>query len=216
VLSTAAILAVQRWVEAVAGRAALGQFSTAMTLVQVPLLPISYAAPLLFRRWMEQPGARASRRWAGLLAVLLLAVALLVWLLAPIWPDLGLGQAYAGATRALALLLAGGAADAASRLLTVQASASGSPWVGVRAELARWGVLAMGGTWLLLLDGGSASGLVPLGQAGTSGQPAQPGQPGLMSACAVWAGAAWAAALVFVWSGRAGAGGASARAGAGH
>jgi hypothetical protein len=195
VLSTAAILAAQRWVEGVDGRAALGQFSTAMTLVQVPLLPISYAAPLLFRRWMEQPGARASRRWASLLFVLLLGAALLVWLLAPVWPDLGLGQAYAGATRALALLLVGGAADAASRLLTVQASASGSPWTGVRAEVARWAVLLAGGGWLQL-RGGSPAGLALTDQAG---------QSGLMAVCAVWAAAAWAAALVFAWSGRASA-----------
>ena len=208
VLSTAAILAVQCWVEAVEGPAALGQFSTAMTLVQVPLLPISYAAPLLFRRWMEQPGAGASRRWAGLLFGLLLAAALLVWVLAAVWPDLGLGTAYAGATQALALLLAGGAADAASRLLTVQASASGSPWIAVRAELARWAVLAAGGGWLLLQGGWLAIGLVSGSMGPGPSKLLAPGQAGLLPVCAVWAAAAWAAALVFAWSGRAAAGGA--------
>lgn len=172
VLATAAALAVQRWVEGRDGLAALGQFTLAMTLVQVPLTPVAYAAPLLFRRWMEQPGAHASQRWAGALFAGLLGVAALVWLAAPWWPDLGLGTAYAGATRALALLLAGGAAEAASRVLTVQASASGLPWVGVRAEAARWSVLAAG--WLLPLP------------------------PGLLAPCAVWSVAAWAAALVFV------------------
>jgi len=171
-LSTAAVLLVQRWVDAAAGRAALGQFALAMTLVQVPLTPISYAAPLLLRRWMEQPGARAARRVALAVFGALALIAVVVWLGAGIWPDLGLGPAYAGATRALALLLVGAAAEAASRVLTVQASASGLPWVAVRAEAARWAVLAL--AWLAL--------------------PA----PTLMGVCAAWAVAAWAAATVFV------------------
>ena len=173
-LATAAILLVQHWVEAGQGRAALGQFTMAMTLVQVPLTPISYAAPLLLRRWMEQPGAQASRRVAGAVFALLIAVAALAWVVAGAWPDLGLGPAYSGATRALAVLLAGGAAEAASRVLTVQASATGLPWIAVRAEAARWAVLALG--WLAL--------------------PA----PALLPVCVVWAVGAWAAALVFVAS----------------
>ena len=175
-LATAAVLLVQRWVEAAQGRAALGQFTMAMTLVQVPLTPISYAAPLLLRRWMERPGAAASRRVAMLVFGVLLVAAGLVWIASSAWPDLGLGPAYAGVTSALALLLAGGAAEAASRVLTVQASASGRPWIGVRAEAARWAVLAIG--WSML------------------------DRPGLLPMCAVWAAAAWAAALVFVASSR--------------
>ncbi len=175
-LATAAILLVQRWVEASQGAAALGRFTMAMTLVQVPLTPISYAAPLLLRRWMEQPGAAASRRVAGVVFGVLLAAAALMGVIAGAWPDLGLGTAYAGTTGALAVLLAGGAAEAASRVLTVQASASGQPWIAVRAEAARWAVLAIG--WLAL-------------DAAT-----------LVSVCAVWALAAWAAAAVFVASSR--------------
>ncbi len=179
-LTTAAILAMQRWVEAAAGRAALGQFTLAMTLVQVPLTPIAYAAPLLLRRWMDQPGAQASRRWGARFFALLLVVAAGVGLLSMRWPDLGLGAAYAGATAALALLLVGAAAEAASRVLTVQASATGLPWVAVRAETARWGVLAIG--WWAPLP----SGLLPL--------------------CALWSAAASAAALVFVVHSRAASG----------
>jgi hypothetical protein len=176
-LATAAILLVQRWVEAAQGRAALGQFTMAMTLVQVPLTPVSYAAPLLLRRWMEQPGAAASRRVAAVVFGGLLAVAGLVGAVSQAWPDLGLGAAYAGATSALAVLLAGGAAEAATRVLTVQASASGQPWIAVRAEAARWAVLAIG--WWALP------------------------QPALLPVCAVWAAGAGAAALVFVGSARA-------------
>ena len=173
VLFTAAVLVVQQVVETSNGPAALGQFTLAMTLVQVPLTPIGYAAPLLFRRWMEHPGAAGSRRWARIFFALMLGVALVVWAVASRWPDLGMGPAYDGATRALAVLLAGGAAEAASRLLTIQASASGLPWIAVRAECARWAVLVIG--WLLL----------PL-----------PG--GLLPVATIWALAAAAAALVFV------------------
>lgn len=186
-LSTAAIVAMQRWVEAAEGRAALGRFTLALVLVQVPLTPIAYAAPLLFRRWMEQPDARASRRWSGWLFGVLLAVAALVALLAARWPDLGLGAAYAGTTQALALLLVGGAAEAASRVLTVQASAAGKPWVAVRAEVARWGVLAIG--WLA----------VP----GPWQAPDRSATNGLLALCAVWSAASIAAALVFAWRARA-------------
>jgi hypothetical protein len=175
-LSTAAVLAMQQAVEAAEGRAALGRFTMAMTLVQVPLTPISYAAPLLFRRWMEHSGAHASRRWSAGLFAVLLGIAAMAALLSLRWPDLGLGLAYTGATQALALLLVGGAAEAASRVLTVQANASGLPWVAVRAEAARWAVLAIG--WLCV------------------------GSHGLPWICAVWSAGACAAAVVFVWHDR--------------
>ncbi len=170
-MPTAAILFAQRWVEAGEGAAALGRFTLALTLVQVPLTPVSYAAPLLFRRWMERPGARASRRWAARVFLLLLACAVLVYLLAPFWPDLGLGDAYAGATLALGVLLAAGAAEAASRIMAAQATAIGRPWIGVWAEAARWGTLLI--AWLLPLPAG------------------------MLVVCMVWSVAAMSAALVF-------------------
>lgn len=178
-LSTAAVLLVQRWVGNAQGAAVLGVFTMAMTLVQVPLTPVNYAAPLLFRRWMEQPGARASQRWAGLLFAALLGVAALVWLAAPLWPHLGLGPGYVGLTQALAVLLVGGAAEAASRVLGVNANAAGTPWVAARAEAARWVVLGAG--WLA------------------------PVPVGLLPMCALWSAAALAAAAVFAFESRGGA-----------
>ena len=177
VLSTAAIVFMQHWVQDREGPAALGRFTLASTLAQVPLTPIAYAAPLLLRRWMNQPGGRASRQLGALVFAALLAAAALVGVLAVWWPDLGLGASYSGLMPALAVLLLGGAAEAASRVLTIQASATGMPWVAVRAEVMRWSVLGIG--WLAPLP----HGLLPL--------------------CAVWSTAAIAAALVFVWHGRA-------------
>ena len=185
-LSTAAVLLVQRWVGNAQGAAVLGVFTMAMTLVQVPLTPVNYAAPLLFRRWMERPGAGASQRWASLLFAALLGVAALVWLAAPLWPRLGLGPGYAGLTHALAALLVGGAAEAASRVLGVNANAAGTPWVAARAETARWAVLGVG--WFAPLP----AGLLPM--------------------CALWSAAALAAAAVFAFESRRGAQGREAAA----
>ncbi len=177
-LYTAAILLVQRWVERTLGAAVLGVFTMALTLVQVPLTPVSYAAPLLFRRWMERPGAQASQRWALLLFGALLAMAACVWLAAPLWPRLGLGAGYDGLARALAVLLVGGAAEAASRVLGVNANASGTPWLAVRAEVARWVVLGLGGLFAV------PSALLPM--------------------CALWSASALAAAAVFALQARSG------------
>ena len=170
-LYTAAILLVLRWVEHRSGAAVLGVFTLALTLVQVPLTPVSYAAPLLFRRWMERPGAHASQRWALMLFGALLGIAALVWLAAPLWPRPGLGAGYEGLARALAVLLVGGAAEAASRVLGVNANASGTPWVAVHAEVARWVVLGLGGLVA------SPAALLPM--------------------CMLWSASALAAAAVF-------------------
>lgn len=175
-LATAAVLLVQRWVEASQGRIALGQFTMVMTLVQVPLTPISYAAPMLLRRWMEQPSAEACWHVASVVFGLLCAAAAAMWAVSAFWFDLGLGAAYAGTTRMLAVLLTGGAAEAASRVLTVQASANGLPWIAVRAEAARWAVLFIG--WLA----------VP--------------EPALLTTCTIWAIASWAVAIVVILSAR--------------
>ncbi len=175
-LYAAAILLAQRWVEHAAGAVVLGVFTMALTLGQVPLTPVSYAAPLLFKRWMERPGARAAQRWALALFAALLGIAALVWLAAPLWPRLGLGAGYDGLARALAVLLVGGAGEAASRVLGVNANASGAPWVAVRAEVARWVVLG-GGVWFV-----SPSGVLPM--------------------CALWSASALAGAAVFVFHAR--------------
>jgi hypothetical protein len=111
-----------------------------------------------------------------LLFAALLGVAALVWLVAQQWPHLGLGPGYAGLTQALAVLLVGGAAEAASRVLGVNANATGTPWVAARAEVARWAVLGVG--WLAPLP------------------------PGMLPMCALWSAAALAAAAVFAHQSR--------------
>ena len=176
VFVTAAILFAQRWVDKDLGSVALGQFTMAMMLAQVPLTPISYVAPLLFRRWMDRPGAAASRQIASVVFGMFLGAAAIAWIVAIVKPELGLGAAYVGVLPALAVLLTGCAAEAASRVLTVQASARGAPWIAVRAETVRWVVLLT--AWMMTSNSS------------------------LMVICTVWAAGAWAAAGVFAWYAR--------------
>lgn len=175
-LSTAAVLLMQRWVEAEQGAADLGRFTMALMLAQVPLTPIGYAAPLLLRRWMERPGSHAAQRWAAVVFVALALAAAAAWVVAPLWPDLGLGAAYPDLSRALAVLLVGAAAEASSRLLAANALARGTPWIAVRAEGVRWAVLIL--AWGLSMP------------------------DSLLEMCALWSVAALSAAVVFVWHAR--------------
>ena len=147
VLATAALLGMQALVEARAGAAALGQFTLAATLAQVPLTPVAYAAPLLLRRWMQQADAAGAWPAARATGLLLLLLALAAAGVALRWPDLGLGAGYGGVAWVLALMLLAAAADAVLRLLAVQAGAAGLPWRAVRAEAARAAVLLAGALW---------------------------------------------------------------------
>lgn len=171
-LASAAVVATQRWTVDAQGPAVLGRLTMAMTWAQVPLTPIAYAAPLLFGRWMEHSGRQSSRRLAGASAAALLATAAILGMLSIQVPDLFLGPAYAGTTLALAVLLVGGAGEATSRILAINANALGRPWLAVRAELARWTMLVLGA---LLL------------------RPAN-----LLSICLLWSLGTWAAAAVFL------------------
>lgn len=178
-LATSAILAVQHWIEATQGRVLLGQFTMAMVLVQVPLTPVNYATPLLFRHWAGQAQFNTALRWAAWLFAGLAAFAALLWGVSHLWPTLGLGAAYAGISRALAVLLLGVAAEAAARVLAAHANATGTPWVMVQAEALRWLVLLAAGWWFA---------------------PAS-----LVAICTVWVAAAGAAAGVIALHGYGGA-----------
>lgn len=161
-LATAAALWLQRRVESGLGTGALGLFTMAFTLAQVPLTPINYAVPLLFRHWMGGAAQRQARQTAALAGLGLLACAALAALLARLQPDLFLGARYAGVAGLLPLLLVAAGAEAVLRILCVQANALGRPWQPAVAEAVRcmalfaaWAVgpaLSLGvacGTWAL-------------------------------------------------------------------
>jgi glycosyltransferase involved in cell wall biosynthesis len=156
VLATAALLGMQRLVQVQAGAAALGQFTLAATLAQVPLTPVAYAAPLLLRRWMQQADASAAWPAARVTGALLLLLALAAVGVALRWPDLGLGAGYDGVAWVLVLMLLAAAAESVLRLLAVQAGAGGLPWRAVRAEATRAAVLLLGA--LVWIGSGMQSG----------------------------------------------------------
>jgi hypothetical protein len=157
-LGSAAIVIVQRGVESVQGAAALGVFAMALTLAQVPLVPVNYAAPLLFRHWMRRAAdAAAPLRPALALAVALGALSGVALLASMQWPDLGLGPRYAGLAPLLALLLMATAGEAALRLLAAAANAAGRPWRVTIAEALRCAAL------LVLLPVAPRDSLLPFG-----------------------------------------------------
>ena len=174
-LATAAVLIVQRSVEQTLGAAALGVFTMAFVLAQVPLMPISYAAPLLFRHWMRTDSAAPPMRALLLPVASICAIALLA--LAGWAAGIGFGQRYAALGLLLPLLLAGSAGESVLRLLGAHANAAGRPWHVVAAEALRCIGLAIGAV---------------LGAF----------QAGLLASGAVWVGSAWAAALLMVLLGR--------------
>lgn len=179
-LATFCILWIQRSADAIGGASALGLISLGLLFVQLPLTPLGYAIPLLLR-WRMTADAPALRmaRYAGHAALPMLLLAAGVLALGLWRPDLWMGPAYAGLHAVVACLMLGGAAEAAMRLLAVDAQAEGRPLHTAQAELVRTVVVVVG----VLLVASKASGAA--------------GKPALMLA-AVWAVAACLALAVLV------------------
>jgi hypothetical protein len=181
-LATFCILWIQRSADTIGGASVLGLISLGLLLVQLPLTPLGYAIPLLLR-WRMTANAPALRvgRYARHAALTMLLLAACVLVLGVWWPDLWMGPAYAGLHAVVACLMLGGAADAAMRLLAVDAQAEGRPLHTARAELVRT-VVVVAGVLLVASDAFGAGG-----------------PPALMLA-AVWAVAAYLALITLALS----------------
>jgi hypothetical protein len=144
-LATFCILWIQRSADAIGGASALGLISLGLLLVQLPLTPLGYAVPLLLR-WRMTADAPALRmaRYAGHAALPMGLLAAGVLVLGLWWPDLWMGPAYTGLYAVVACLMLGGAAEAAMRLLAVDAQAEGRPLHTAQAELVRTLVVVAG------------------------------------------------------------------------
>lgn len=178
-LGAAALVIAQRGVEHAHGPAALGVFTMALALAQVPLVPVSYAAPLLFRHWMGVAGP-PPLRWLFVPPLAIGCAALLVLVLVPAAASagIGFGERYAALGGLLPLLLVGTAGESLLRLLGAHANAAGRPWQVVAAEGLRGAGLLAG---VLLL----------------------PSTAGLPASAGVWGASAWAAALLLLLGRRA-------------
>lgn len=169
-LGAAAVVVAQRSVESALGAAALGVFTMALSLAQVPLAPVNYAAPLLFRHWMGSERSALPIGRMLLPAAAIGGLAAVAGLLEAWHADFGAGARYAGIGLLLPLLLLAAAGESLLRVLAAHANAQGLPWRVVVAEGLRCAVLAVAA-----LAGGWRFGLAACG--------------------VIWVAAAWAAAL---------------------
>lgn len=132
-----------RHTESVLGPAAVGVFAMGLTLVQVVLTPFNYAAPLLFKRWMESPGASQATRWALLAGVGSFLVISMVLGIQGLFPMPESLSAY-GALSALKWTFAvAAAAEVVIRIAAVATNAAGYPWAPALAEFVRIALLCI-------------------------------------------------------------------------
>lgn len=154
-LATFCIMVLQRSAGAMGGSTSLGVISLGFLLMQLPLAPLGYAVPLLLR-WRITAGGSELRisRYAVQAALPMAVLALGILMLGQWRSDLWMGAAYAGLHTVVACLMLGGAADAAMRLLAVDAQAEGRPAHTAQAEVVRT-VSIVGGVLIV------GSGLAP-------------------------------------------------------
>ena len=143
-LNSAASVLWLRHIESTLGLAAVGIFAMGLVFVQVILTPINYAVPLLFKRWMQMPGAASAvarpALASGLATLLVIAPLLVIQGLLPMPASF---RAYADLRDLKWTFGAVAVAEVVTRIAAVGANASGRPWAPAFAELIRLGVLAM-------------------------------------------------------------------------
>lgn len=142
-LTAAGLVLIQRGVESTLGGTALGIFTMAMALAQVPLTPINYALPVLFRHWVQQGSAGLPWRILSVCTGGLLISAAIVGGLSSIKPDLWLGSRYTGLAALLSLLLAGAAGEALLKIISVDCHAQAALRPPILAEAARCTVVVV-------------------------------------------------------------------------
>lgn len=146
-LTTAGIVLIQRGVESVLGDTALGMFTMALALVQIPLTPVNYALPVLFRHWVQQGNRGLPWRTLSLCTGSLLCVAAIAASLSSMQPNLWLGTRYDGLTPLLSVLLVGAAGETLLKVIAVDCHAHAALWPPILAEAARCTVVA---AWWML------------------------------------------------------------------
>lgn len=146
-LTAAGIVLIQRGVESVLGDTALGMFTMALALAQVPLTPVNYALPVLFRHWVQQGNNGLPWRTLGLCAGGLLLAAAIVGSLSSVQPNLWLGARYDGVAALLSVLLVAAAGETLLKVIAVDCHAHAALRPPILAEAARCTVVA---AWWML------------------------------------------------------------------
>lgn len=144
------------------GASSLGVFTLALTIAQGVLVPLNYAIPLLFKRWMEQPSESNPHRIGVSAAVIMVSIAALMTLLGQTSGIERWFGRYVELSTLLPILLLAASADAYQRMLAVDSNARGAPRIPAFAEAVRVIVIA-GGTFSGIAGGPPGFGLVVVG-----------------------------------------------------
>jgi O-antigen/teichoic acid export membrane protein len=136
-LIAAGTMLIQRGVESVLGSTALGLFTMALTLAQVPLTPLNYALPVLFRHWVQQGNDGLPWRALSLCLGGLLLAATIAASLSSVQPNLWLGTRYNGLASLLSVLLVGAAGETLVKVIVVDCYARSALWPPILAEVIR-------------------------------------------------------------------------------
>jgi hypothetical protein len=119
------------------GAISLGIFTFALALTQGLLVPLNYTIPLLFKRWMEMPGASKAIQGGAITAMIIASLALIVRLSHDFIDNLGVLSVYSPMLNFLWILILVIAIDAFQKIIAVAANSKGYPWLPACSEALR-------------------------------------------------------------------------------
>lgn len=144
-LSTATSLSWLRHIESKLDLSAVGIFSMGIILIQMCLIPFNYAAPLLFKQWMESGNLSQITRFAvisGLGALIIIVTGIKMYDFLPL-PVSTLMMKYNNLQDLKWALAVAAAAEVVIKIMTVGVLASGNPWKAVISEFVRLCILVI-------------------------------------------------------------------------
>lgn len=142
-LSTATAVFWLRHTEAALGQAAVGVFAMGLTIVQVVLTPFNYAAPLLYKRWMEAPDNSQAIRLAIILGIGSFLVISMLLLIQGQLPMLESVSAYSALIELKWAFAVAAAAEVMIRIVAVSTTSAGYPLAPALAESVRLALLGI-------------------------------------------------------------------------
>ena len=144
IAANVSLLLAAKAVAARLGAVDLGAFTFAVTLTQGLLVPLSYASPLLFKRWMERPDASEAMKVGAMVFLILGACALIVRVLLSNTDSSSWLGGYLMLADILWIGLLAAAFDGFKRALVAYVYARGSPWLPATSEILRMVIVAGG------------------------------------------------------------------------
>lgn len=145
VMSSSAYVLWLRHVESTLGLSDVGTFAMGLMLVQVVLVPFTYAAPVLFKRWVGRQHSHVNVWRPAIISSVGVALILtvLVLVIGVFSASIPLGQ-YAKLSELAWFLTIAASAEVAVRVAAVACYSDGKPWFPAIAELVRLMWLGVG------------------------------------------------------------------------